>query len=84
MHPEPILTDYIAREIVRGNESQVNVNADLLATGILDSLGILQLVAFIEERFKIRVPDEDVVYENFYSITALSSYLTTSQARAGN
>ena len=42
-----------------------------MASGILDSLGILQLVAFIEERFNVCVADEDVVYENFYSIGAI-------------
>jgi len=48
---------------------------DLLSSGILDSLAILQLVAFIDEQFGIEVPDQDVVYENFNSIQSLVSYL---------
>jgi len=47
-----------------------------LSSGIIDSLGILQLVTFIEERFGVQVPDEDVVYENFHSVKALADYLT--------
>jgi acyl carrier protein len=82
MNAEPILKEYIASEITRGRQSQLNTTDDLLASGILDSLGILQLVAFIEERFKVRVADEDVVYENFYSIGAMANYLSTLQPEA--
>jgi acyl carrier protein len=35
----------------------------------------LKLVAFIEESFDIQVPDDDIAYENFMSVSALSSYL---------
>ena len=77
---ETVLSDYVTKEIVRGREGHVTADADLLASGLLDSLGILQLVAFIEERFKLRVPDEDVVYENFHSIAALSAYLAAMQS----
>jgi acyl carrier protein len=84
MNAEPILKEYIASEITRGRESQLHTTDDLLASGILDSLGILQLVAFIEERFKVRVADEDVVYENFYSIGAMANYLSTLQAEVAN
>jgi acyl carrier protein len=36
------------------------------------------LVAFVEERFGIVVPDDDVVYDNFKSINALAEYLQHS------
>jgi acyl carrier protein len=40
-------------------------------------LGILRLVGFIEEEFNILIADEDVVLENFQSITALNDFLNT-------
>jgi acyl carrier protein len=79
MNTQEILKEYITKEIMKGRENQLGPNDDLLATGILDSLGILQLVAFMEERFDVRVPDEDVVYENFHSIAALAGHLATLQ-----
>lgn len=75
MERKTILADYIKSELIRDRNAVLNEDEDLLNAGILDSLGILQLVAFIEERFGIQVPDEDVTFENFMSINALAGYL---------
>jgi acyl carrier protein len=70
-----ILTQYIQTEILHGRNVNLKEDEDLLSAGILDSLSILQLVAFVEESFGIRVQDEDVIYDNFKSINALAGYL---------
>jgi acyl carrier protein len=72
---------YISEEIAIGSNKNIQTGDDLLSAGILDSLGVLQLVAFVEEQFGIQIPDEDVVMENFQSIDALSSYLTQLTAQ---
>ncbi len=82
MDNQQVLLDYVKQEIAKGSGASVTVDDDLLASGVLDSLGILQLVAFIDERLGIQVPDEDVVYENFHSVKALSEYLDGLQANA--
>jgi acyl carrier protein len=75
MDRETILLDYIRNELLHGRGDNLTPEDNLLSAGIIDSIGILQLVAFIEEHFNIKVPDEDVVYENFYSAKVLSNYL---------
>ncbi len=75
MDRENILLEYIKQELLRGRKADLKAGDDLLSNGIIDSLGILQMVAFIEERFHIQVPDEDVVFENFQSVKVLSDYL---------
>jgi acyl carrier protein len=75
MDRKAILADYIQNEILHGRKVSLKEDEDLLSSGILDSLSILRLVAFVEEKFGIRVPDEDVVYDNFQSINALADYL---------
>jgi acyl carrier protein len=75
MDRKTALTEYIKDEIMRNRNAKLDPDQDLLSAGILDSLGILQLVAFVEEKFGIKIPDEDVVFENFMSINALVSYL---------
>lgn len=75
MDRKTILMDYIKNEIMRNRNARLAEDEDLLASGILDSLAILQLVAYIDEQFGIEVPDQDVVYENFNSIQALTGYL---------
>jgi acyl carrier protein len=47
----------------------------LLENGIVDSLGILDVVAFIEEEFRMTVADEDLVPENFQSIARLTAFV---------
>lgn len=75
MDTKAILMDYIKQEFLRGRATDLKEDDNLLNTGILDSLGILQLVTFTEDRFGIQVPDEDVVFENFQSVKALADYL---------
>ena len=77
MDKQTILTEYIQNEIMKGRSQKFSIEEDLLSSGILDSLGILQVVAFIDDKFNLQVPDEDVVYENFNSVKALSAYLDT-------
>lgn len=48
---------------------------DLLGSALLDSLGVMRLVAFIEKEFGISVPPEDVTIEHFGSVQTMTSYL---------
>ena len=75
MSRREILLDYVKDELAHGRMPNLNVDDDLLSAGILDSMGILELVAFIDKQFGIQVPDEDVVLENFMSVSALTDYL---------
>lgn len=47
----------------------------LIETGIIDSLGIMKVLLFIERTFSFQVPEQDVVPEYFESIQALAAYL---------
>jgi len=71
------LTNYIESELAKGRKTNIQPSDDLLSEGIIDSLGILQLVGFIEENFNIVIADEDVVLENFQSISALDTFLNS-------
>jgi acyl carrier protein len=75
MDKTQILLDYVKDELARGRAPNLKATDDLLNAGILDSLGIFQMVTFIEKQFGIQVPDEDVVFDNFYSVEALINYL---------
>ena len=75
MDQKMLIKEYIKTEILHGRNVDIKEDEDLLSAGIIDSLSILKLVAFVEERFNISVPDEDVVFDNFSSIDALAEYL---------
>jgi acyl carrier protein len=50
-------------------------DASLLEEGIMDSTGVLDLVAFIEESFSIRVEDEELIPENLDSVDRLVAFV---------
>jgi acyl carrier protein len=73
---ESIINDYISREIVQDpGLLPLSNETSLLEEGILDSLSLLRLVVFVEERFKITVGEADLLPENFASVSTISSYL---------
>jgi acyl carrier protein len=50
-------------------------DASFMATGLIDSLGIGQLVAFVESTYEIRVQDADLVPDNFDSVAKLVAFV---------
>ncbi len=50
-------------------------NESFLASGIIDSLGVMQLVNFIESEFAVRVADPELVPENFDSVEKVSAFV---------
>jgi len=79
MDYESALTDFIRQEILHGRPVRLDGEQDLLSAGVIDSLGILRLIAFMERQFGAKVRDEDVVFENFNSIGAMTRYLEGRQ-----
>ena len=57
----------------------LTVEEDLLSTGLIDSIGIMKLINFIEEEFTIKVPAEDMTIENFISVEAINLYLNSNK-----
>jgi len=55
--------------------SHVSRDTSLLESGILDSLGILDVVAFLESEFAITIADEELVPDNFRSLGTLSAFV---------
>ena len=56
-------------------------DSSLLDNGIIDSLGILEIVTFIEVEFHLLLTDEDVVSDNFETINSLAELVATKLSR---
>lgn len=61
------------------NEVALDDDDSLLDNGIIDSTGVLELVAFLENRFRITVEDTELVPENLDSVARLSRYIEQKQ-----
>lgn len=75
MSTSDTLRRYIAEELLE-TEDVIEDHENLLADGMVDSMGMLRLVAFIDETWNIKVPAEDFTIENFRTIGCLDGYLS--------
>ncbi len=57
------------------DDAALDDDESLLDLGIIDSTGVLEMVAFVEEEFGIEVKDEELVPENLDSISNLAAYI---------
>jgi len=59
------------------NNKKVDLNNDdpLIEKGIIDSMVMLEMIAFIEEKYGIQIEDEEIVPENFDSINKIVAYI---------
>ena len=79
---ETIINDYISQVFVQDAALLPLLNdTSLLDSGILDSLSLLRLVVFLEERFGITMGDADLLPENFASVNAICAYLRSREPR---
>ena len=56
----------------------------LLELGIIDSTGVLELLAHLEEAFSIHVKDEEIIPENLDSLNNLSAFIMSKVRDAGS
>jgi len=66
------LEKVLLTEIAGGmGKKSLGADEDLLEQGIIDSLGLMKLIAFMEETFSIKITDEEIVPENFQSLNRM-------------
>ncbi|MEO6013204.1 MAG: acyl carrier protein [Devosia sp.] len=78
-YEQPIM-DYIASMVAESGGGPVAKDTLLLETGAIDSIGMVRLVQFLEERFGLKISDSDLTAELFESPASLTAYV---EAHAG-
>ena len=70
------LRTFIVENFMFGQENKdFSDEASMLESGLIDSTGVLELVAFVEEKYGISVADEDLLPINFDSVDNLAGYV---------
>jgi len=78
---EQKIRNYIIETFLLGESNNGLKDTDsLLETGVIDSTGVLELIAFIEETYEIKVKDEELIPENLDSIVNVSDFIHRKQA----
>jgi acyl carrier protein len=77
---EQLVKEFIIREFAQDKPGIELNGQNLVEAGIIDSLGILMLISYIEGQFDVQVQPEDVVMENFCSIEAIKKLINQRSA----
>ncbi len=85
MDTATIVTGFIGDELRQRND-RVSLGPDesLISTGILDSLALLKLILFIEERFSVKVMDGEVIPGNFETIARIAAFVDGKRQSGGD
>jgi acyl carrier protein len=78
------ISQYILEKFPLARKRGLKATDLLLENGILDSMGILDVVDFIETGFGIRVEDDDLLPENFQSVERIAAFVQSRRPRAGS
>ena len=76
-----IILEFIRDEIVKNPDQVPDPQENLLASGVIDSVGIMLLVRHLEAKLGVKIPARDLVPKNFRTIEVMASYL--GDLRAG-
>ncbi len=66
---------FIIENFLFGNGEKLKDDTSFLTSDIIDSTGILELIAFLEETYDLSIKDAEMLPENFDSLINISSYL---------
>jgi acyl carrier protein len=73
---------YLTEAVMYRRTAPLADSASLIKAGVLDSLAMLALIAFLEEAFEISVGDDEVEPDNFESIDNLTRFVLRKQGSA--
>ena len=73
------LLQMINAEVSFDPSEKITPETDLLLTGLVDSLGVVQIVAWMEDRLGIEIEPVDVVLENFQTVDRMLAFVKRSR-----
>lgn len=72
--------EFIIDNFLFGEDNGLAADASFLEEGLIDSMGITELVYFLEREFNIKIDDDELVPENLDSLNNISNFLIRKSA----
>ena len=70
------LKQFVETNLVEAaHAGRISESENWLSNGMIDSIGVMQLVSFVEKELDSKVPDRDVTMSNFKSLKDVANYL---------
>jgi acyl carrier protein len=70
-----VLREFIAENFLFRADADISNSQSLLDSGVMDSTGVLELIAFLESTYDISIADAEIVPENLDSVDNMAGYL---------
>ena len=84
MNKNDTIRNFIAHEMLHGALTEPLGDEDqLVESGIIDSLGIMTLLSFLEEKYSIQISSDELIPENFDSVSAVVSLVERETEKQG-
>jgi acyl carrier protein len=74
-NPTDVIRSFVVQQFPAARKRVIDEKVRLLESGIVDSLGMLDLVSFLEKSFSIQIADEELTPENFATIASLTDFV---------
>jgi len=75
MKTADVLRKFLLERFPLARKRNITDDEDLLQRGIIDSLGVLEIVGFLQQEFSLIVEDEDLSPDNFKSVVSIAAFV---------
>jgi len=72
---------FIVKKFPASRKKVLDDDLPLIQSGIIDSLGVLDVVSFLEQTFSVKIEDEELTPDNFSSIGCLTAFIKKKRAQ---
>jgi acyl carrier protein len=77
---QPSIHAFILKKFPRARKRALDADVPLLESGIIDSLGVLEVVGFLETTFNLKIEDGELIPENFGNIRRIVSFVEKKES----
>lgn len=74
------IRNFVGEKFPAFRSKRLEDSSQLLEEGVLDSLGVLELVNYLQDELGVPVEDEELIPENFSSIDTIAAFVETKRA----
>lgn len=78
------IREFFERDLLKRSQvDHVSDNDNVISSGVVDSLGIVKIISYLENTFSIVIDDTDLVMENFETIESIATFVERCKSRQG-
>jgi acyl carrier protein len=83
MNAAETVRKFIVEQFLFGEDDGFKDDASFMETGLIDSMGIMEMVAFLEKTFQIKIEDHELIPRNLDSVSRIQAFLDFKTKKTG-